>query len=368
MIVFVFNKTRQKCLSVRRWFGGFRARPRLASPGLLLWLPVTCSSAVASEDLGATMKTDSGNGDSFLELELHTIQHNGRNVTFSKSPDNGSPPVLFFYPVGAGRRMLLSFQELFSNLWFICINRPGKGGTSPPDSNVSHLETTIQDILVVLDKLGIQQVSLLCMCAGTPFCFAFAARHPERTTGRLIGISTWVQPADCDYNNTKLLYHVGTKQPNLAGLLTGTLMSSMGCMFSSFPTSWFTSFLRKALSIDECQAFDEKYSKDEFCDMLKWMQQDPRGGVSGDLQVLLSRNIVDYEALSKSQDSLILWHGTNDNTVPYVGVEWLAKQLPDAELNTIRDGTHEGCMFLLHSSIVDSLKSLGKVADVTSKH
>jgi len=303
-------------------------------------------------------------------LELHTIHHNGRDIAYSTSPKSSEPlpPVLFFYPVGAGRRMLLSFRLLFSELFFICVNRPGKGGTSPSDKDITHLDTVIQDVIAVLNHLNMDKVSLVCMCAGTPFGMAFAARHFERTTGQFIGISTWIQPADCGYENTKLLYYIGTQQPHLTGPLTGTLMSSMGYCFSSFPTRWFAGMLRKTLSKEECKVFDEYYTDtNEFCDMLQWMQQDARGGLSEDLKVLLSENMVDYAAVTKSQQSITLWHGTNDNTVPYMGAEWLVEEaLPDATLKAIPDGTHEGCMFLLHSSIVDSLKTLRRETGVNS--
>ena len=196
------------------------------------------------------------------ELELHTVHHDGRDIAFSTSPENKSPNMtLFCYPVGAGRRMLLSFQSLFSEIRFLCINRPGKGGTSPSVKGKTHLETVLDDMIVVLDKLQIPRVSILTMCAGTPFAMAFATHFPERTTGRFIGISSWVQPADCGYENTKLLYHIGTKQPTLTGPLTGTCMSGMGSIFSSFPTTWFADLLQKKLSKEEAQAFQQTISE-----------------------------------------------------------------------------------------------------------
>lgn len=115
--------------------------------------------------------------------------------------------------------------------------------------------------------------------------------------------------------------------------------------------------LRNKLSSDECKVFEWYNDGDEFIEMMKWMQQDPRGGLNDDLHVLLSANVVDYQALSKSQPHIILWHGTGDTMVPYTGAEWFTEQLPGAALHTVERGTHEGCMFLLHSSIVDSLKT-----------
>jgi pimeloyl-ACP methyl ester carboxylesterase len=313
------------------------------------------------------MTTASDDAPFTSELKLHTVQHEGRDITFSTSPDNGSQNVLFCYPVGAGRRMLLLFRSLFADIRFICINRPGKGGTSVAIKGKTHLETVLEDMIAVLNELEIRQVSILTMCAGTPFAMAFASRYPDRTTGCFIGISSWVQPADCGYDNTKVIYHVGTKRPSFTGPLAGSFMSSMGFMFSSFPTTWFAGLVQTKLSKEEAQVFQERYSEiHEFSDVLTWMRQDSRGGVSPDISVLLSANVVDYPAFSKSCKTMIFFHGTGDTMVPHVGIEWLAEQLPNAALHTMENGTHEGCMFLLHPKIVESIKVLGRDTDSTS--
>ena len=308
-------------------------------------------------------KKTMNNENAFSEIELRTIHHDGRDIAYSVSPDNGSTPVLFFYPAGGNRRMLLSFRALFADLQFICVNRPGKGGTSPAKENdaKSHLTTAIQDAAVVLDQLRVDKVSLVCMCAGTPFCFTFAARYPERTTGRLVGISCWVQPADCSYANTKTAFFLGTKMPTAVSPMVGVVFASIGSSLTSFPTGMVLGALRGKLSTDEREAFDEKYKdRDDFADMMNWMQRE-RGGVSSDMLVLLGSELLDYQAVVDSQKSIMLWHGTSDTLVRYAGAEWLATQgLSSATLNAVPDGTHQGCNFLLHSSIVDSLKALGQ--------
>lgn len=302
----------------------------------------------------------------FSEIKLATIHHDGRDISYSTSPENGSPPVLFFYPGGGNQRMLCSFRMLFSDLYFICVNRPGKGGTSPTNESgpESHLATAVQDAVVVLDKLGIERVALMCMCAGAPFCFTFAARHPERTTGQLTGISTWIQPADCGYNNSKTTLFLGTKLRPLVAPVVGLVFASIGSSLTSFPASMTLGAFRKKLAPDEREEFDEKYKdKSEFTTMMKWMQED-RGGAGNDMSVLLSANLVEYPAVVDSQNSIMLWHGTSDALVPYASAEWLASQaLPGATLNTVPEGTHDGCGFLLHPSIVDSLRTLGRPHD-----
>lgn len=256
--------------------------------------------------------------------------------------------------------MLLSLAKTLPDLRLICVNRPGKGGTSPASKGNSHLDASVQDAVAVLDSLGVDKVSLFCMCAGTPFCMAFALQQPERTTRKFMGISTWIQPADCGYENTKVTYYMGAQAPVLVSPLVGSVFRSVGLSLSSFPTTWVLSALRGKVSETEHVAFDIKYeNSQEFGDMMKWMQHE-QGGQSPDMKVLLSAGLIDYEKLGASMQSITLWHGTKDSMVPYASAQWLEEHVPGATLNTIPDGSHEGCMFLLHSSIVDSLTSFGQ--------
>jgi pimeloyl-ACP methyl ester carboxylesterase len=311
------------------------------------------------------MSTPNGDDDALLfpEIELHTIHTDeGRNIAYSCTTGHtsSSVPVLYFYPGGGNRRMLVSLAKTLPDLRLICVNRPGKGGTSPATKGDSHLDTSVQDAVVVLDGLGIDKVSLLCMCAGAPFCMAFALQYKERTTGKFMGISTWVQPADCGYENTKVTYYIGTQSPTLVSPVVGSVFRSIGLSLSSFPTTWVLSALRGKVSETEHAAFDIKYeNSQEFGDMMKWMQHE-QGGQSPDMKVLLSGGLFDYEKLGESLQSITLWHGTKDTMVPYTSAQWLEENIAGATLNTIPNGSHEGCMFLLHSSIVDSLKVFGQ--------
>lgn len=258
--------------------------------------------------------------------------------------------------------MLYSFRHLFSDIRFICVNRPGKGGTSPAETSgaETHLTTAVQDAAAVLDELGIDKVSLLCQCAGAPFGMTFAARYPKRTTGNFMGIASWVQPADCGYSFTKTSFFLGTKLRPMVAPIVGMVFASIGSSLASFPASMSLKALRSKLSTEECKAFDETFNDtDEFTKMMKWMQEE-KGGVASDMSVLLSPHLIDYQAVSASQDTITFWHGTSDALIPYASAEWLANEaLLDATLNAVPDGTHEGCNFLFHSSIVDSVKALG---------
>ena len=118
---------------------------------------------------------------------------------------------IFFYPVGPNRRLLEAVISRYSSefecdnaVLFLSVNRPGKGGTSSSvnadsigaSDEVQHIRTTCDDVVSILDYYSIPKASLLYICAGSTFAYSFAAQYPQRTTGYIIGIASWVLRSD----------------------------------------------------------------------------------------------------------------------------------------------------------------------------
>lgn len=311
--------------------------------------------------------TTSGDDPVFPEVSLHTIRNAGRSVAYSIAGDRNSDatPVLFFYPGGANRLMVQSLHEtaVQAHLKVISVNRPGKAGTSPAiqPGAAAHLKIAVEDATLVLDELGIQRVALLFMCAGTPFALGFATMKSERTS-RILGVASWVLPADCGYANTKFWFYMGTHTfvPRwFVAPLAGSVFRSIGSSMSFLPPGWVQGALRSKLSSSEKDAFDAKFNKDEFAKGLSWMKQE-KGGEAADVDVLLSKGSdlgIDYQQIGQTH-CVVLCHGTKDKLVPYASIEWMKEQIPSAMLNTLPDGSHEGAEFLLHESVIDSIASL----------
>jgi hypothetical protein len=76
----------------------------------------------------------------------------------------------------------------------------------------------VQDAVAVLDKLGIDKV----------FGMAFALHQKDRISGNFMGISTWVRPADCGYQNTTFPYDFGTLMPVVVSPLVESVITSIG--------------------------------------------------------------------------------------------------------------------------------------------
>mmetsp|Transcript_7332 Transcript_7332/g.15202 ORF Transcript_7332/g.15202 Transcript_7332/m.15202 type:complete len:308 (+) Transcript_7332:103-1026(+) len=295
------------------------------------------------------------------EVNLHTIHNGERAVAFSTAGDLDGTPTLFFYPAGGNRRMLYVFHApaVAASLRLICVNRPGKGRTSRAEANdpEAHTTTACHDAVAVLDALGVQQASLLFMCAGTPFALALATARPERITGRLMGVASWVLPGDC--SAAKALYRVGAALPSwlVSPIVAGACASINGTV-SLLPQSTLASAFKSDLKAGEREAFDAAFpDAAAFAGKFAWMQEES-GGESKDMAVLLGTSGdvgVDYGSIS---GQVLLHHGEEDTMVPIVGVEWMAEQMPSATLQRLEQCSHSGALWMFHQSIADSLKML----------
>jgi pimeloyl-ACP methyl ester carboxylesterase len=248
-----------------------------------------------------------------------------------------------------------------TSLKLICVNRPGKGGTSKSESDgpESHTATACRDAITVLDALAVSQASLLFMCAGTPFALSFANSAPERTTGQLVGVASWVPPADC--NDAKTLYKVGSALPSwLISPIVGGSMTSVTSGITSLPQSWLVSGLKSDLTALEREAFDRENPDAEiFVRKMAWMQEET-GGMSEDIAVLLGASEEIGLDCGSIRGQVWLYHGEEDSMVPIAGAEWLGRQIPSAVLQRIPHCSHTGAMMMFHQSVADSFQMLAR--------
>merc|ERR1712151_1490080 len=135
---------------------------------------------------------------------LFTIRSGGRIIEYAVSGYANGAPALLFYPLGGSRRLAvhLHADALAANAQLICINRPGKGGTSPALVE-TRVDTVCDDVQACLNHLNITKAHVIFMCAGAPYALRFCIRHPTRVS-KVIGFSSWVSPADCP--ETLVLY------------------------------------------------------------------------------------------------------------------------------------------------------------------
>lgn len=283
-----------------------------------------------------------------------------RTILYATAGDPLGDPVLFFPPLGASRRMIIVMKEalLKHSLWVICVSRPGGEGTVVAEDAPSQVETFCSDLLRVMDKLKIEKAGIFCMCAGTPFALAFSARHPEKTTGKLLMLGPWTLPADCP--NAKALDRFAAHY--LPTKAVSALVGSIECaMMNYFSKELISNKLREKSSDAEKKCLEERY-KDQpegaFARELDWVIGKGHNQKM-DISVCLSRSSdlgFDYKDLVAQE--VVIWQGSEDRIAQPPATKWLVEQLPSATLHLIPDSTHQGALFMLGVEYVDSLAHL----------
>jgi pimeloyl-ACP methyl ester carboxylesterase len=392
-----------------------------------------------------------------ISLKAYRCPQTGRDIHYSfahlrggKKPSSSSPPEfsssndannsnndtiigpsaacwIFSYPAGPNRRLLEGVISRYTpefecdrDVFFICLNRPGKGGTSSSSSSTNtdaannniispeqeYIRTACNDIITIIDYYQVPKVSLFYMCAGSTFAYSFAKLHPERTTGYILGLSSWVLRHDGTKRSTNDDDCVDcTTPPNMNSLihswamhgyfgpksiissLAGGFMGSVPGLFNSFPQQWVVNGFKKELSNGERMEFDERYPEDggvAFVEGLTWSYEDGDGdgsvfvnvdandvenkhvpntndGSAKDIAVCLSTQQdlgMEYKYSVPKQKRILLWHGENDKMVNVAGAEYLEAMLSNATLSYVSEGTHQGTMFFFPRDLMLELNQI----------
>jgi len=251
---------------------------------------------------------------------------------------------------------------MLRSIRLICVNRPGAAKTSQAvrAGGKANLSTACDDARVVLEALGVTQVSLTFMCAGTPFALAFALRFPDRVTGSMLGISSWAPPSEC--SDARGVYQVATALPKwLVRNVTALGSGVGGLVMKSMPDCSVMKGFKSSLTPLEQQLFaDKSPDTDMFMQQFHWVQEE-RGGESQDIEVLLAEHMaLESTDLEKVTGQITLLHGEQDTTVPIGAAHWLRNQLSSAsvDMQPIRQATHEGMIFMLHPMECEALEKL----------
>ena len=336
---------------------------------------------------------------------------------------------IFFYPAGPNRRLLeavisryTSEFECDRDVFFVCLNRPGRGGTSSAITDTSiispeqeYIRTACDDIITIIDYYQVPKVSLLYMCAGSSFAYSFAKLHAERTTGYILGMSSWVLRHEgnrCNNDGHNLDDDVNLSTPanmnsrihkwamsgyfgskSLISSLAGGITGSVPGLFHSLPQHWIVDGFKKELSADERMEFDEQYPDDggvAFVKFMSWMYEDGDGNesvfvnVDGsnvgksnvkrvpsrndgnrmDLAVCLSTQQdlgMEYKSSVPRQKRVLLWHGEDDKMINVAGAEYLESMLSNATLSYVPKGTHQGTMIFFPRDLMLELNQISNL-------
>lgn len=321
---------------------------------------------------------------------------------------------VFFYPAGPNRRLLELVLARYApsfdcdeDVIFLCINRPGKGGTSSSRDDIEspekeYVSTACEDVVSVLDYYQVPKTSLFYMCAGGSFAYSFATQYPARTTGYIIGVSSWIlrssSPQESEGNGEKSdkdapQIHSLTHRLAMGGVfgpkwlvssIASGSMNNMNGLLGLLPASFIVNHFKKTLSQYEQVEFVQQYTERDgvgFIEDLKWMNNDGDGNESKfvnsktdeskadcnndgnrkDISVCLTTQEdlgLIYNQTIPEQNQILLWHGTNDHMISVEGSSYLSSMLPKSKLYKVADGTHQGTMFFFPGGVMVALNMI----------
>lgn len=145
---------------------------------------------------------------------MSTFEHAGAHIHYSDSAaanaatDTGEHPALLLFAPGG----MKSAEDLWANAPFdprsaladqcrvIAMDQRNAGASSGPIAADNGWHTYTDDHLALLDHLGIEQVVVMGMCIGGPFCLGLMARAPERVSAAVL-----LQPIGLDDNRDAFL-------------------------------------------------------------------------------------------------------------------------------------------------------------------
>ncbi|EMD41737.1 hypothetical protein CERSUDRAFT_110314 [Gelatoporia subvermispora B] len=132
-----------------------------------------------------------------LKLTRSPHASRGNPLTVSLS-DLGSPtgwPLIVFLGLGCVRHVMGLYDEMAECLGIrlITVDRWGLGRTDVPRSKMAKgIPEWASVVEEVLDRLQIDQCSVMAHSAGAPYALAFANKYPERIRGDICLLAPWV--------------------------------------------------------------------------------------------------------------------------------------------------------------------------------
>jgi pimeloyl-ACP methyl ester carboxylesterase len=234
-------------------------------------------------------------------------------------------------------------------LRMILTERPGFGASTrhPGRGFLDHAD----DLVAILDELGLDRVPILGGSGAGPYLLALAARHPDRVQAVTVAVGA----APIEDDEAELMIGLNAEGYWLAkaddrdGMTA--LLSPVRDAILADPLASFRETMETAPPSDQ-----EIMSDPSWQDYLKLgMTEALRAGVDGWVEesMLMVRGWQDLD-VSTVHASLTWWHGDHDRNAPLPAVRRLLRRIPQARLIVWPDAGHLTA-YLQEGVILDEL-------------
>ncbi|OBJ56407.1 alpha/beta fold hydrolase [Mycobacterium sp. 1423905.2] len=226
----------------------------------------------------------------------------------------------------------------------LCPDLRGAGWSSAPRSRYTKIEMA-EDLVAVLDSLGVDKVRLAAHDWGGPVAFILMLRHPERVTG-FFGMNTVAPWVKRDLSSIRNIWRLWYQIPISLPVIGPRLLRDPKARFARALGGWVGGgfnlpdddirlYIERMREPGHAEAGSRWYRSFQTGEMLSWMR-----GEYADIRVQVPVRWLSGTADPVIIPSLVDWYADHidDFDVEFVdGVgHWIVRQRPDLVLDRLR--------------------------------
>jgi len=212
----------------------------------------------------------------------------------------------------------------------IAVDRPGIGLSSPVHGDV--VTDVADDVVQLLDALGVERASVLGYSGGAPYALAAARELPDRV--ELVGlVSGWGPPDRTDaYVDVATIERLSDAIARHAPVLTRAMFAAVSTSLRLAPTTSARLLARRF----EGEAPTLEPTPEALTPVLEAFRQGS-AGAARDLHLIVRPWGF---ALDEIRAPVRLWHGDHDREIPLHHSEYVAAAVRDGRLEVLDGGDH----------------------------
>jgi pimeloyl-ACP methyl ester carboxylesterase len=283
-------------------------------------------------------------------LERRLVRTDGRTLAWAEVGSDGGQPILRI-PGTPSSRFMIRADTLWTDrgLRMIITERPGMGASTPLARRgfLDHAD----DLVAILDELGLERVPVIGFSGGGPYALALAAAHPDRVQA----LSVVVGAAPITDEEADLMIGLNAEGYRLAKAgnrdgLVRLLAPQREAMLKD-PLAGFRTAMTTAPASDQAIMADPGWQAMLTRNLREALKQGVDGWVDESSLMFAGWQALEVAAVVAS---VTWWHGEHDRNVPFAAAERLIARLPNARLVRMTDAGHLA-PYLHEGDILDEL-------------
>jgi pimeloyl-ACP methyl ester carboxylesterase len=259
----------------------------------------------------------------------------GRRLSWAEYGDPAGAPLVLLHGTPGSRLQFRFLHEpaLAAAVRLVTPERPGYGRSDPVPGGIT-FPGYAEDIVHLLDHLGLEAVTLGGASGGGGFAVAAALAHPDRVRRLLLVSAAMPAPRSARGGlgvRGRALLFLAAHAPRVAGKL---LAASVSADLDAPAARW----ARRRMPAGDRRLFDDPGWRARFTeDFAEALRQGP--GAAVDDLAIHRRNPRGAEVDRLKVDTVLL-HGTGDVNAPIGLARWAAAQVPGARLVELEGAGH----------------------------